>query len=227
MKVIFSCEHAGAKVPKKYKPLFRTRKWLLTTHRASDPGAYEVASSICRKLRVPLSSCKHTRLLIDVNRTLRQESLFSVISKGLNSDEKSKIIERYYWPYRNRLAHRIKKHTRLQVLHISIHSFTPIKSGLIRKCDIGLLFKVTDPVARFNAQRIRENLLKLYPKLNVRFNFPYKANSGGIMEAIAENLTDYQRKNYSGLYIEINQKLTKYKSKFISELLYEAIRSLK
>ena len=89
-----------------------------------------------------------------------------------------------------------------QVLHLSIHSFTPNLNGDERIGDIGLLYDSRKKKEREFCKKLKDKFLQQNPNLKVRFNYPYLGKADGF--------TTFLRKqfpmNYLGIEIEINQK---------------------
>ncbi|MBK7650759.1 MAG: N-formylglutamate amidohydrolase [Flammeovirgaceae bacterium] len=137
--VVFSCEHAGNNVPDEYAHLFQDEPEVLKTHRGWDPGAWTLAQFFSSSLNAPLQGCESTRLLIEANRSEGSPELFSMFSKKLLPEQKEKLYKEIYKPYRNQLQSTIEA-SKKPVLHLSIHSFTPIWNGEERMVDIGILF---------------------------------------------------------------------------------------
>jgi predicted N-formylglutamate amidohydrolase len=200
--IILSCEHAGNEVPEEYRYLFAEKEEVLNTHRAYDPGAWEIAQFMATKLNVPLFACRTTRLLVEANRSLDSAELFSEFSNQLNLAEKQQISDKYYFPYRNRVEQAIT-HTPGPVLHISVHTFTPVWEGQEREVDIGLLF---DPESKKDTDICTSwkiILEELLPECSVRFNEPYSGTSDGFTTYMRHQ---YPRPDYVGIEIEVNQK---------------------
>lgn len=206
MKLVLTCEHALADLPPGHKILFRDHPQVLRTHEAYDPGAFDLFKEL--KHLADFSEYQIiSRLLVEVNRSLGHPSLFSRFSRVLDKAEKTNILETYYFPYRFRVENIIKKFTNQdeEVLHLSIHSFTPILRGDVRNCDIGLLYDPARKQEKAYSQKLKEALLMEDPSLRIRFNYPYKGKADGF--------TTYLRKlfpeNYSGIEVEVNQKWVK------------------
>ena len=49
MNVIITCEHGGNNIPREYISLFEDDISILQTHKAYDPGAFELAKAISGK----------------------------------------------------------------------------------------------------------------------------------------------------------------------------------
>ena len=199
--LILSCEHAGNTVPAAYAHLFKNNEALLSSHLGYDPGAWEIAQYLSSHLNKPLYACNTTRLLVEANRSLDNPELFSEFSRELSLEEKQQILERYYFPYRNLVEKAIVESPR-PVLHISVHTFTPVWEGKERTVDIGILF---DPSRKHEADFCVKwkNAFKDSSKLQIKLNEPYKGTDDGF--------TTYLRKHYAdgaylGIEIEVNQR---------------------
>lgn len=206
MKIVVTCEHASRKIPKEYAKLFSSKsaQSALKTHRGYDIGAREVAEVLSKKADFFIQGSA-SRLLIDLNRSLGNKKLFSEWSFLLTEPEKAVLINHYYSTYREtikkKISHWIKKGE--EVLHISVHSFTPELDGEVRKAEIGLLYDPAHKKEQELARVWQIQLRNLLPAWRIRCNYPYHGKSDG--------LTTYLRKqfpkNYLGIEIEINQQL--------------------
>lgn len=205
MKLLITCEHGGNHIPEKYQSFFKNETALLQSHRGYDLGALDVFKHI-KSLADYACASETSRLLIELNRSLHHPHLFSSVTKVFSKDEKNNLIQNYYLPYRKSLERIIKNHLQNEetVIHISVHSFTPVFNGVVRNASIGLLF---DP-SRKNERRFcldfKNNIQKQNSHLKVRFNYPYLGKADGF--------TTYLRKvfpkNYMGIEIEINQQFS-------------------
>jgi predicted N-formylglutamate amidohydrolase len=201
--LLVSCEHAGNEVPERYSTLFSEAKAVLASHRGWDPGALEVARFLAAELPARLFSMPVTRLLIEMNRSLDNPQLFSEFSDGLAEEEKTKLIDQYYFPYRNSIEQAIGK-TRGGVIHLSIHSFTPVLNGAVRQVDVGLLF---DPDRKPELQfcsALKRNLGRELTELTIAFNEPYKGTDDGLTTFLRKK---FPGNKYLGIELEMNQKV--------------------
>jgi predicted N-formylglutamate amidohydrolase len=201
LKPVVTCEHAGNTVPSDYAHLFHGKEDILQSHRGWDPGAVDVASALSKKLSAPFFICETTRLLVEPNRSLHSESLFSEYSKGLTETEKAHLLQNYYQPHRSAVEQLIRN-SKDAILHLSIHTFTPLWDGLERTVDLGLLF---DP-ERKNETKFCEdyrNRLRNSLPINIEFNEPYKGIDDGFTTYLR---TQFEDAHYLGIEIEINQK---------------------
>ena len=204
-KLIITCEHAGNKIPLPFKSYFEGHRNLLNSHAGYDAGAYELFKTIIRSANLYHYHTDISRLLVDFNRSLHHPKLFSSITKPLPADLKREILKDYYLPYRRSVENKISKliikgH---RIIHISVHSFTPMLNNKTRHADIGLLYDPSRGYEKEFCFEWRENLLKFDNDLNIRFNYPYR----GISDGFAAYLRKYFPGNkYIGIELEVNQK---------------------
>lgn len=204
-KIIFSCEHGGNDVPEAYRYLFKGHRALLDSHRGWDPGALALARAISNQLNLPLYFSTVSRLLVELNRSLHHPNLFSGLTKNLPEEDKQNILTYYYFPHRQKVESEIRKMISEgdEVVHLSIHSFTPIFNSVERHCHLGLLYDPQRVSEKKFARQWKIAILKEAPELIVRFNYPYLGKADGF--------TSYLRKqfnrNYTGIELEVNQSL--------------------
>jgi predicted N-formylglutamate amidohydrolase len=203
--IVLSCEHAGHAVPKGYRDLFAATPAVLTTHRGYDIGIAPVAARIGRILEVPLWVCRTSRLLIEPNRSLHHPKLFSQFSRGLPVTDKSWLVEHVWRPHREAVTKAVADHVRRdrQVLHLALHSFTPVLEGEERTAEIGLLYDPQRSAERGFALDLRDRL-RAITGLRVRRNYPYRGCADGLTTALRRV---FSPKEYLGLEIEWNQGL--------------------
>ena len=202
MKLVLTCEHAGNFIPEEYRIFFAEKK-VLQTHRGYDPGALDLFENLA-----PLADFQNhnlvSRLLVEVNRSLHHKDLFSEFSGSLSEKQKKGILNSIFLPYRNSVEDAIKNFIaeKEEVLHLSVHSFTPVLDEQVRNADIGLLYDPSRVQEKMLAQRIKKGLIEKNPNYRIRYNYPYLG--------ISDGFTTYLRKifpeHYSGIELEINQK---------------------
>jgi predicted N-formylglutamate amidohydrolase len=200
-KLIISCEHSSNQIPKGFEYLFEKRSDILKTHRGWDPGALELANEISKKLNAPLFTYPWTRLLIEPNRSVGHKQLYSEFSSTL--PDKEKLIQKFYLPYRNRIKKRIEEEIKMKnrVIHLSVHTFTPVLDDQIRNFDIGLLY---DPGRKPEKELSAAWKKKLNKDFRVRLNQPYKGTADGFTTHMRKK---FGEKSYSGIELEVNQKM--------------------
>lgn len=205
MKLVLTCEHGGNKIPSKYLPLFADAQEALNSHRGLDLGALDLFHHLS-KLACFSQSSSISRLLIELNRSLEAPNLFSEFTKDLSQKEKIEMIETFYLPYRLEVEKKISELIARgeEVLHVSVHSFTPVWKGVARNADIGLLYDPSKASEKDFCKNLKQQLLLGSPSLKVRFNYPYL----GIADGFPTYLRERFQKNYSGIELEVNQKFT-------------------
>jgi len=206
--LILTCEHASNRLPAAFKKAVPAE--VLKTHRAYDIGAVQVFRKLV-KFAKPEFYCegKFSRLFVDLNRTITNKSAFS---EYLRNNENAKAEATAYWKeYRTTIEKfvdsALKPKTRAaksapSVVHLGIHSFTPVLNGKVRNTDIGILYDPTRPQECAYANVIKAEIKRLYPAMKVRFNYPYKGTSDGLTTTLRKKFGP----RYVGIEIEINQK---------------------
>ncbi len=203
-QILITCEHATDFIPRIYRDLFPL--YILKTHRAIDFGAKTLAQQLSKKLKVPAYYAKHSRLLVDLNRSLdNKRYLFKSPMRDFSMAQKELILKKYYYPYRNTIEEDIVRMLKndVPVLHLSIHSFAPILNGKRRTNDVGLLFDPQHKREKEFCLALKKDLQRRLPKMAHRFNVPYKGTSDGFTTWLRKR---YKAKPYIGIEIEINQK---------------------
>ncbi len=209
--LILTCEHASNRLPAAFKKVVPAE--VLKTHRAYDIGAVQVFRKLV-KFAKPEFFCegKFSRLFVDLNRTITNKSDY------LRNNENAKAEAATYWnEYRAAIEkfvqQNIGKDSRgnsgknaenkeAEIIHLGIHSFTPVLNGKVRNTDIGILYDPARPQERAYAQVIKAEIKRLYPAMKVRFNYPYKGTSDGLTTTLRKKFGP----GYVGIEIEINQK---------------------
>ena len=206
---LLTCEHGGNRIPAPYKHLFQGQEAVLASHRGLDIGALAVAKMLARRLKTPLIYAETSRLLIDLNRSLGHSQLFSEFSAGLTEAERRRVQERYYHPYREQVAGWIKQHAQrgLQVIHLSLHSFTPVLHGDVRQAELGYLYDPRRLRERQWAEAFQRATKAEAPShgWRIRRNYPYHGASDGLTTALRQRFSSLA---YLGLELEMNQAVT-------------------
>ncbi len=202
MQLFLTCEHGGHEIPKSYTKYFSDHA-VLSSHRGWDIGALKAARHLSVALGAPLYHATISRLLVELNRSIQHPKLFSDFTSVLKPAEKKQLLEEYYFPYRNEVERKIKETAAdATVLHISVHSFTPILHGQARNAAIGLLYDPRRPDEKQFCQQLKTSLLEELPDLKIRLNYPYRGTSDGFTTYLRKRFA----KNYIGIELEINQK---------------------
>ena len=204
--LLITCEHAGNIIPEGYAYLFaylfENQAEVLNSHRGWDPGAWLLAEFLGEHFGVEPIPFFNTRLLIEPNRSLDHPDLFSEFSNALDDQEKKKLIADFYTPYRELVETKIKKLAK-PVLHISVHTFTPVFNGKERSVDIGLLFYPARTGEHSFCKNWYEKLSVVFPNWKTAFNEPYKGIDDGFTTYLRTRFSD---DDYLGIELEWNQK---------------------
>lgn len=224
MVLVLSCEHAVNTIPSVYKPLFSSYDVALNSHQGVDFGALEVALHLQKALNLELVVATTSRLLIDCNRSLTNPKCFSEITRKLPLEDKQRLINQYYLPFRQEVITLIENHIKegYQVLHLSLHSFTPKLNGLVRNTELGLLYDPKRLSEKLLVKRWQKSLSSQY---KVRLNYPYRGTSDGFTASLRRCWPDA---DYLGIEFELNQTLAFEVSALatLSEVLFFSLESL-
>ncbi|MCC6840130.1 MAG: N-formylglutamate amidohydrolase [Flavobacteriales bacterium] len=201
-ELFLSCEHGGNDVPPELQHCFAGHAKVLNTHRGYDIGALDLFHRL-----VPLAAASTfttlSRLCIEMNRSEGHRQQFSAFTAGVEPARKQHLLA-LYRTYRNAIIEDIQ--TRIAagnaVLHVAVHSFTPVLDGVERRLDVGLLYDPQRTAERAFAMAWRKALRQRLPAMAVRMNQPYKGVSDGLPTALRNRFP----KGYAGLELEVNQR---------------------
>jgi predicted N-formylglutamate amidohydrolase len=200
---LITCEHASCAIPPQLEPQFKNFGKLLKTHRGWDIGALALAKSLAKTLRAKGFYGDYSRLVVDLNRHASNPSVFSEFTRGLSRQEKRQLIATYHEPYRTHIRRWVKARTQQgkQVVHVSVHSFTPVLRGQRRAMDIGLLY---DPGRSSEKAFCREWKRALAAQgWKVTLNRPYRGISDGITTWLRRF---FGPRLYLGIELEVNNR---------------------
>ncbi len=221
IRLVLTCEHAVNFVPPAYRPYFLSPEahQALQGHRGYDPGARKLFAEL--KDRADFAAAgEMSRLLIDLNRSVHHRRLFSEFSRLLPQEERDALLRNYYEPFRSRVREAIHDLTQTGtfVLHLSIHTFTPVlgqnESALIRKTGIGILYDPSRRSERPFADAFIRDLQAVLPTVHgqsvaVHRNQPYRGISDGHTTALRKS---FPEREYAGLEIEVRQDIVRLKN---------------
>lgn len=224
--LILTCEHGGNQIPVSLKKQFNDHSHILKTHRGLDIGVLEIAKLMQKKLKSPFIYSTTSRLVVDLNRTLNNPTLFSEFMKPLPKVTLQKVLDTYYFPHWVKVRKNIRALllTKKRVVHVAVHSMTDQLNGQTRKMHLALLYNPTfKNEVGFSSLWIQE-LRKEFPDYIIARNKPYRGDGDGLTcEMRKENRPD----NYIGLEIELNQgMLLKMNAKQKAKLASGLSRSL-
>ncbi|WP_299821952.1 N-formylglutamate amidohydrolase [uncultured Pontibacter sp.] len=204
LKLLLTCEHGGNQVPVAYQSLFQEHQEELKSHQGYDIGALELFREL-EDLGDISFYAETSRLLVELNRSLHHKRLFSDYTRYLADSDKNFILKNYYYPYRDKVEQLVHDFVMAgrTVLHIAIHSFTPVLNGEERHADIGLLYDPKRKREQAFCREWRQALYKGSPELLVRNNYPYLGISDGLPTYLRKR---FKEDEYLGIELEVNQK---------------------
>lgn len=248
--VLLTCEHASPALPPELVPVFEARHAalcarksqrqphaplkslanLLASHRAWDPGALPVAKYWAERWQAQLFTGQVSRLVCDLNRTLDNPHLWSAYTNTLPEAQKNALLTQWYLPHWKavRQAVDLALIPRTRVLHVAVHSFTPVLNGRERLVDMGLLHHPHRPLELALAKNMQRAYAQT-PKpqgqaLRLYRNAPYYGHTNSLVQFLR---TQYAPEQYVGLEIEFNQALLAhgpYPAQMLAELLEQALQ---
>jgi predicted N-formylglutamate amidohydrolase len=200
--LFLSCEHGGNAVPPHLRRCFAGNEEVLLTHRGLDIGALDLFRKLA-PLAAESTSATLSRLCIELNRSEHHPKLFSAYTRDLDAARKQALL-RFYHAYRDGFTARIQQRIAMKddVVHVAVHSFTPVLDGTRRTMDIGLLYDPSRPGEQVFCLAWRKALHRRAPHLVVRMNRPYKGTSDGFPTLLRSIFP----RHYAGIELEVNQR---------------------
>lgn len=203
---LFTCEHGGNRIPRRWATLFESHRELLASHRGWDPGALGLARQLAKAFDAALIESQTSRLLVDLNRSEHHGALFSSLTRALPRGERERILDEHYRPYRNEVADAADAliDAGKRIVHVSSHSFVPELDGEVRHADVGLLYDPRRVGEAMLCGNWASALTDALPDTVVRRNYPYRGNADGVTTALRRR---YRADIYVGVEVELNQRL--------------------
>jgi predicted N-formylglutamate amidohydrolase len=205
---LLTCEHGGNRIPGRYAALFSRHQALLASHRGWDPGALTLARFLATGLHGRLFFSTISRLLVDLNRSPHHPHLLSRVSRALPEVERERILARWYRPYRERVEKDLQREVKRgrTIVHLSVHSFTPVLNGKMREVEVGVLYDPSRSLERWlglNMVRdLQARLSHMGHGLRVRCNQPYRGTSDGFTTFLRRRFPETR---YAGIELEVSQ----------------------
>lgn len=203
--VLVTAEHGGNDLPAAYRELFEGHEAALAAHRGWDPGTHRLARDLGTALGARTVRSQVTRLLVDLNRSAHNPKVFSEITRTLPREERLKLLSRHHLPHWERTRDAVSRGIaeRGRVLHLGVHSFTPVRDGVVRKPDLALLYDPARPGELDLCTRWSDALAVALPDRVVRRNNPYRGDSDGMTTAFRRS---FSAARYLGIEVEVNQR---------------------
>ena len=176
-------------------------------------------------MEAPLVFSTVTRLLVDLNRSLGHRTLFSEFTEDLSRADRNDILRRHYFPFRHRVQSLVESSLERgqAVLHVSVHSFTPVFNGQTRNADVALLYDPSRSTERALANRWRAALASARPDLHVRRNYPYLGTADGLTTSLRRRFSSLE---YAGIELETNARWPRGKESVWRQFELSLINSL-
>jgi len=202
--LLLTCEHGGNRVPAAWAERLAPLRSALATHRGWDPGSLDAARTMAKSTGAPLVAATVTRLLVDLNRSPHNPRVFSSVTRRLPKPERDSLLRDMHTPHWQLVMTEIRRllDGADTVIHVGVHSFTPVLDGVARPFDVALLY---DPGRRHEVEfcdRWLDELVWADPTLRLRRNAPYRGTDDGLVTALRRALP---RRRYVGIELEINQ----------------------
>ncbi len=183
--VLLVCDHASNRIPRRYADLELNPELLASNHVAWDIGAAAVTRHLATRFNCPAVLNGYSRLLIDANRQPGDPTSIPVVSDGIEIPGNREVddaeadfrLETFFWPYHHAITHALAqlwRHGPAPAL-VSIHSFTPLFSGLHRPWHIGVMWNHDPRVAQPLIAWLRER----HHELCIGDNEPYSGRDTG------------------------------------------------
>lgn len=180
--LVLTCEHASRALPPKHRAPAPRERAVLRTHWGWDIGAWLLAVAVARRLRATAVGARFSRLLVDLNRPVQDETLVRREAEGVHLSWNTRLggagIERrmlrYHVPYHEAVDRAIlgRLARGVRPLLLSMHTFTPCLDGRRRDFDMGVLFDRSEECARRLGAGLEARGYR------VRYNEPYSGRAG-------------------------------------------------
>lgn len=175
--VLLVCDHASREFPAAMQQL-GVADWVLDKHVACDIGAAMVTRHLADRLDAPAVLGGYSRLIIDLNRQLHDESAFIKVSDGIaipgnldiGPEEKQERIESFFKPYHDEITRQLQSFEARDIVpaFLSIHTCTPVFNNVVRHCHIGVMWDSDERIPVPLMEHLSRN-----PELKIGDNEPY------------------------------------------------------
>ena len=177
-KVLLVGDHASNTLPKMLGNLGLDDA-ALEQHIAYDIGTRKLLHHLSQHLDAPAVLAGYSRLVVDLNRSLEDESLMPEVSdntiiegnQNMSPEHRNQRIHNFYTPYRKAIDAMLHGFREKEIVpaFIAIHSFTPQMAGFARPWHVGVLW---DKDPRIPVP-LMDNLRAHPDRFNIGDNEPY------------------------------------------------------
>jgi predicted N-formylglutamate amidohydrolase len=184
-----------------------------------------LARDLAAALDAPLHLSTQTRLLVDLNRSAHNPAVFSERTRVLPRPQRMELLEAHHTPHRGRVDEAVRglSGRGSTVVHLAVHTFTPVLDGKVRGADVALLYDPARARERTLCRLWVGALKRRFPDLSVRRNQPYRGDSDGLTTWLRSR---HSEEDYVGVEIEVNQRLLDSGGRFPEELGRGLVASL-
>ena len=205
--LVLTAEHAGNEIPERYADYFRSpdARAALDSHRGWDPGSIEIAESFSDFFDVPVQTQRVSRLLVECNRSSDHPALWSEFSAPMPEPLRQEVLTRYWLPHREAVRSAVAgAPSGATVVHVGVHTFTPVWKGRPRATKIGILYDHRRPgeavfAAGWQAKLKAEPAIR---GLAVHRNRPYRGWTDGLVTSLR---AEFSNERYIGIELEVAQ----------------------
>ena len=148
-KILIVGDHASNAIPGSLGRLGLDEE-SLRQHIAHDIGTRKLVNHLSAHLDAPAVLAGYSRLVVDLNRSLSDESLMPAVSdntpipgnQNMSEAHRNERIHCFYTPYRKAIDGMLHRYRDSGIVpaFIAIHSFTPEMAGFLRPWHIGILW---------------------------------------------------------------------------------------
>ncbi|MBL7008308.1 MAG: N-formylglutamate amidohydrolase [Planctomycetes bacterium] len=202
--LLLSCEHASRALPRTWRPWFRGWEEALAGHRGADAGARRLARELAESFGAPLLEGRWSRLLVDLNRPAEHPGCVGRPLRRLPPAAQRELLESYWTPWHAVLRAELARLLELPggVLHLSVHSFTPVWKGRPRAVDVGVLDDPARAAERRLSGQFLGELRRRLPGWRIRRNLPYRGWTAGTVSTLRR---EFPGDGYRGIELEVSQ----------------------
>ncbi|KAI9003918.1 hypothetical protein DFJ74DRAFT_694141 [Hyaloraphidium curvatum] len=194
-RIFVTCEHASMRLPEPYRwTAGDLSSGVIGTHWSVDIGAERLSRDLSERLGCRGIAARFCRLFCDANRAIGEDTMFRTsveegkipigINQNLTEEETRRRLALYYEPYHNEICLYVDSTAEPIDFVFSIHSFTPVYEGQVRKVEVGVLYR--DPIDEPLAMKMNDLLLR--KGFVSRINEPWSG-----MTALADSSTVHAR----------------------------------
>ena len=206
--LIITVEHASNHVPAEVD--LGVDREVLESHVAWDPGTKAIGELLSRGLDAPLLLGQATRLVADLNRSAHNREVVPEIAFGvpvpgnqrLDEAGRAERIARYHAGYWKQARAWVEERmTARPVLHLSIHSFTPVLHGVERPMSLGVMYDPARPLENPLAEALIGALRQR--RIETADNGPYDGRADALVTSLRR---EHPENRYAGIQIEHSLK---------------------